>query len=84
MTEWLSRHDFLGVWGTAFRPVLIASRGLSGDARLGYRRVGLAEDEHVLVRDDLGALAKGARPSSVQHLPERWPHHKLAVTDRGE
>ena len=42
---------------------------------------GLAEHEHVLVRDDLRAVAFGAAAARVERLPERRAHDQLAVAD---
>ena len=48
-------------------------------ARLRRRHERLAEHEHVLVRDDLRAVAFCAASASVERLPERGAHHQFAL-----
>jgi hypothetical protein len=69
---WLSRRGFRGVLETAFRVVAIASRRLSAGCLRA--RFGLAEDQHVLVRDYMSALPERACATDVEHLPERRAH----------
>jgi hypothetical protein len=43
---------------------------------------GLAKDEHVLVADEMRALAAIERPLDLHPLPERRARDQLAVADR--
>ena len=61
---------------------LVAAQGLAGGPG-GVQGVGLGEDEHIFVDDQMRWLTSGSGLAGLGELPERWPRHQAPMSDRG-